>query len=262
MKVLQGVWMPGFMAALMHALLAYLMLMSWSTELPKLHETPQFDHVAAKLVVLPEDVVAPKPQPKAAPEPAASKPPEDQFEAARAEPAPTPAQDTPEYAVKPEPKPKPKPREQPKPAREPQPDPQALARMRERAAEIRRQQQAREDMQNALRQEQQVADRRRDAEVTQSYIALIKRVIENNWRRPLSARNGMQTELLIQLIPSGDIVGVTVLQSSGDPAFDRSAENAVKKAGRFPEIRNMPNDVFERNFRRLRFRFKPEDLRS
>ncbi len=261
MRLMEGVWVPGFLATLLHAVLAYLMFMNWSTQLPKLHTTPKFDHIAAKLVILPENVVAPAPAapPKAIVE--SSPPPEDQFEAARAEPIETPRQNDPTYNKKQE-KPKPKPREEPKRVREPRPDPQALARMRERAAQIRAKQQAKSDMEQAMRQEQSFSNQQADAEVTQSYIALIKRVIENNWSRPLSARNGMQTELLIQLVPSGDIVSVSIVRSSGDAAFDRSAENAVKKAGRFPEIRKMPSRTFEREFRRLRFIFRPEDLRS
>jgi colicin import membrane protein len=72
----------------------------------------------------------------------------------------------------------------------------------------------------------------------------------------------MEAELLIQLVPNGQIVAVNIVRSSGDAAFDRSAELAVKKAGSFPELADMPPAMFERNFRRLRFIFKPEDLRS
>ena len=259
---MQGVWIPGFFACLLHVVIGAILLVNWETDERRFHTPPQLDHVAAKLVVLPEDVVAPKPAEAAAPEPVASKPPEDEFESARAEPVAIPKQNTPEYAIKKPDKPKPKPKKKPEKVKQPKADPQALARMRERAAEIRRQQQARDNMSQAVQQEQSSVDQQVSAEVTQSYIAMIQRVIQNNWKRPLSARAGMQTMLMIQLIPSGDIVGVTILRSSGDSAFDRSAENAVKKAGRFPELRNLPSDVFERQFRRLTFRFSPEDLRT
>jgi len=258
---LQGVWIPGFFACLLHVLIGAVLLINWQADETRFHSPPQLDHVAAKLVVLPEDVVAPKPAEAAAPEPIASKPPEEEFESARAEPVATPKQNTPEYVVEKQPE-KPKPKKKPERVKQPKADPQALSRMRERAAEIRRQQQARDNMTQAVQQEQSSADQQVSAEVTQSYIAMIQRVIQNNWKRPLSARAGMQTMLMIQLIPSGDIVGVTILRSSGDSAFDRSAENAVKKAGRFPELRNLPSDVFERQFRRLTFRFSPEDLRT
>ena len=79
--------------------------------------------------------------------------------------------------------------------------------------------------------------------------------------RPPSARNGMECELAVQLVPTGEVVSVTVIRSSGNSAFDSSAVNAVKKAGAFPELQKLPSAEFEKNFRRLNLIFKPEDLR-
>jgi len=56
-------------------------------------------------------------------------------------------------------------------------------------------------------------------------------------------------------------VGVTVLETSGNVAFDRSAMNAVDKVGRFPEVSALERAVFERDFRRFQLIFRPEDLR-
>ena len=51
---------------------------------------------------------------------------------------------------------------------------------------------------------------------------------------------------------------MTILESSGNSAFDRSAEVAVRKVGRF----EVPKEtrLFEGNFRRFTLLFKPEDL--
>lgn len=94
-----------------------------------------------------------------------------------------------------------------------------------------------------------------------SHAALIERAIIAHWSRPASARNDMQAELLIQLVPTGEVVQVSVVRSSGNAAFDRAAENAVRRAGRFPELQQLPSRVFEQNFRRFRLVFRPEDLR-
>ena len=51
------------------------------------------------------------------------------------------------------------------------------------------------------------------------------------------------------------------IRSSGNTAFDRSAINAVEKAGAFPELQKLPSREFEKTFRRFRLLFKPEDLR-
>ena len=138
---------------------------------------------------------------------------------------------------------------------------EAVARAAERQrAELAARQQA----EQAWRRSQEEADRAlaaSSAEMSASYAGLIQRTVVNNWSRPPSARNGMEVVLSIQLIPTGDIVSVSVLKSSGNGAFDRSAINAVDKAGSFPELKNLPIREFERTFRRFRLLFRPEDLR-
>ena len=94
-----------------------------------------------------------------------------------------------------------------------------------------------------------------------SYAALIQQTVVNYWSRPPSARNGMEALLEVQLVPTGEVVSVSLLRGSGNSAFDRSAMNAVEKAGSFPELQNLPTREFEKNFRRFRLLFKPEDLR-
>jgi colicin import membrane protein len=98
-------------------------------------------------------------------------------------------------------------------------------------------------------------------EMAASFAALIQQTVINYWSRPPSARNGMEALLAIQLIPTGEVVSVSVLKSSGNTAFDRSAINAVEKAGSFPELQNLPTREFEKTFRRFRLLFRPEDLR-
>ena len=98
-------------------------------------------------------------------------------------------------------------------------------------------------------------------EMSASYAASIRDTVESYWSAPPSARNGMQALLTIQLVPTGELVSVSVLRSSGSAAFDRSALNAVEKAAAFPELRNLPRREFERRFRRFQLFFRPETLR-
>ena len=99
------------------------------------------------------------------------------------------------------------------------------------------------------------------ASATDSVAAIIQQAVISRWTRPPSARNGMQAVLEIALVPTGDVAGVSVLQTSGNNAFDRSAINAVERAGRFPEVQQLEPAVFEREFRRFQLIFRPEDLR-
>ncbi|MEH6911636.1 MAG: cell envelope integrity protein TolA [Oceanicoccus sp.] len=118
-----------------------------------------------------------------------------------------------------------------------------------------------QDFADAIAQENAESQMLNDNELANSYVALITEVIGSNWNRPPSARNSMETLLAIQLVPTGEVVSVRVLKSSGNSAFDRSAENAVLKAERFPELQQLPNRIFEAKFRHLKLKFKPEDLR-
>lgn len=97
---------------------------------------------------------------------------------------------------------------------------------------------------------------------TQSYINIITDRIQQTWSRPPSARRGMTCTLLIQLVPTGQVVNVTVIAGSGNAAFDRSAEQAVRLVDRFSELQSMPPALFEQSFRQLTLIFKPEDLRQ
>jgi colicin import membrane protein len=67
--------------------------------------------------------------------------------------------------------------------------------------------------------------------------------------------------LVIQLVPTGKIVTVNVVKSSGNDAFDRSAEQAVRAVDTIPELKEMEIATFERNFRTINLLFNPEDLR-
>lgn len=132
-------------------------------------------------------------------------------------------------------------------------------RQQERQRQLKAQQE--KELADAIAQENAQAQALTDTQLANSYVALITEVIEGNWNRPPSARNNMEVVLAIQLVPTGEVVSVRVSKSSGNAAFDRSAENAVLRAERFPELQQLPGRVFEKNFRRLSLRFKPEDLR-
>lgn len=95
-----------------------------------------------------------------------------------------------------------------------------------------------------------------------SYKQVIFNRVRDNWSRPPSARTGMKCELLIEIVPTGRVVSVTVVESSGNSAFDRSAEQAVYKAESFPELKEMSPSTFEKYYRRFHLIFNPQDLRQ
>lgn len=98
-----------------------------------------------------------------------------------------------------------------------------------------------------------------DDEKAMAYVAQIQREIIQNWSRPPSARNGMEALLRVRLFPTGELMDVKLEDSSGNDAFDRSAVQAVRKAGRFMVPDN--TRLFERSFREFTLLFRPDDLR-
>ena len=88
----------------------------------------------------------------------------------------------------------------------------------------------------------------------QQYVAQITSKIENNWRRPSSARPGLDCEVSVTQVPGGAVTNVSVGRCNGDAAVRESIEAAVYRASPLP----LPPDpaLFERN---LIVTFRPED---
>ena len=130
---------------------------------------------------------------------------------------------------------------------------------KERQQLLKEQQQA--ELDKALKEEEALLLEEQYATEAQSYVALIADRIEQKWSRPPSARKGMQCKLRLQLVPTGRVVNVSVISSSGNDAFDRSALQAVQRVESFPEIQQMSSGLFEREFRQFTMTFSPQDSR-
>ena len=224
--------MPLLLALAVHAAALFALAGGMSPE-QALRETIKPRMIQAKLLNLPEP-----PKPLARPKPAAV-----------AAPPPQPV-------AKPVPRPRPKPAVQ----AEPKPD-EAAERAREQAERERAERLralSERSMAAALNEEAAGLADSAIENAAMDYIHAIHRAIVEQWSRPPSARNDMEARLVVELVPSGDLLAVTLAESSGHGPFDRSAEAAVRKVGRF----EVPNDrtLFEARFRKFTLLFKPEDL--
>ena len=137
-----------------------------------------------------------------------------------------------------------------------------MEQQREQAEAERRRQDEEAQLQRQAAQDTALAAEaaRTEFELVQSATALIQQALQQVWNRPPSARNGMRVILRIRMLPTGELLEASITQSSGDAAFDRSAENAVYSASPFTELQNLPISVFNENFRTLSLIFEPEDL--
>lgn len=236
---------PALATLALHGLMLYFLTANWSgPEREVIQFKPAPKVINARLVDASEFRPKPKPQPK----PVAKPKPKPQAKKPAPKAAPKPAPKKPQAAA----------------ASKPAPRPQPAPAPRETAPPISQEELAaitRADLAKAVQEEEQVLAAASAGDVAASYAALIQQTVINYWSRPPSARNGMEALLAIQLIPTGEVVSVSVIKSSGNTAFDRSAINAVEKAGSFPELQNLPPREFEKTFRRFRLLFRPEDLR-
>ena len=125
---------------------------------------------------------------------------------------------------------------------------------RKAAAEAKRKAEAAAQAARERALQEQLAAEQNAREVDR-YVAVIKQQVERNWRRPPNTREGLSCIVQVRLIPGGDVVpgSVVILKGSGNPAFDRSVENAVYKAAPLP----VPSGGLFESFRSLRLNFKP-----
>ncbi|TCO77303.1 cell envelope integrity protein TolA [Chromatocurvus halotolerans] len=241
---------PSVATFCLHLLVVFLLLSRWeSSDSDRVIQarkiTPEI--INAKLVSI--DEFRAKPAPKAPPkQPARTQPAAPKKQAAPSKPAPAP-QSKPAAQKKPAETRRSEPAAAPAKEPEPQLDANALAEL------------SRRQLSESMAAESAAEVAVTAEEMAASYAALIQRAVIGYWSRPPSARNGMEVLLSVQLIPSGDVISVSVVKSSGNAAFDRSAINAVERAGSFPELKNLPIREFEKSFRRFRLLFRPEDLR-
>ena len=88
-------------------------------------------------------------------------------------------------------------------------------------------------------------------------VRLIQDKVARNWNPPPGTlEQGLRCRINVRLGASGSILAVSIVESSGNPGFDRSVEAAVWKAEPLP----MPDDAALRardEFRNHTFTFDP-----
>lgn len=266
-------WLSALLALAVHGLFVWLMLFAlrWqSTPAPVVAEL--WDAIPAPQTVLPP----PAPPPKAEPELPEPKP---------KPPAPPP----PKPDVKPPEPPKPdialeqekRRQELKRLEEEKRKAEQKRVEEEKRLAEKKRQDelaekklqedQGRQEEQRRLEEQQraeqaardaairQAADQARQAEVQQAraraldiYIAQLTRAVRARIVLPPSVQGNPEAELRVVQLPTGEVVSVRLLRSSGDAALDQAVERAVFAASPLP----LPADrsLFKREFS---FTFRP-----
>lgn len=138
---------------------------------------------------------------------------------------------------------------------------------RKRAEEKKRKEQAearkrmaedslRESLAEEEAEQAEAARQARADEFADKYRAIIRQKVSRNWVKPGGTAKGLQCLVRVRLLASGDVIEAKVISSSGNVLFDRSVENAVRKASPLPIPQE--KDLFD-YFREIEFLFNPED---
>jgi len=130
-------------------------------------------------------------------------------------------------------------------------------------AELKAKQEQR--MQDILNEEeQQLTQEQKEVSLKKQqivkFILLQRNKVSKNWlSQERYIGKNLETKLEIALSSAGDVISVNIIKSSGDPALDLSAKNAILKSSPLP----VPNDkeIFE-EFKKYRFTFKPDELKN
>ena len=286
--------MGMLVSGVLHGLIIAVLIVGWSpAEKEKKVASPRF--IEAKLLQMQPAAVRPAP-PKPAPAPAPKPAPKPE-PVAKPEPKPEPKVDEEQQRKELERQQQLKQEQQrQEQVKKEQAEKQRQEQLKKEQAEKQRQEQLKKEQAEKQRQEQlkreqaekqrqeqlkrEQAEKQRQQELAQAlameeamladeefeaqvgtYVDYMASLIAANWSRPPSARLGMVVELEISLGSGGRVDGVRTIRSSGNAAFDRSAEQAVFKVGQFSRLREMDPTLYQRQFRKVRIVFNPQDLR-
>ena len=175
-------------------------------------------------------------------------------------------------AVKEKPKAKPAPQKTPvankaktqakkevKPKVTPKPEPKALPLPGSDFSDAMLEEEKQMSIKEMLEEEEAAKAAEEEAAAVADISTQIRNLVQSVWRQPPSAKHTDEVVLRITLVPTGEVTDVFLVSSSGNPALDRSVEQAVWKVAKLP----VPKDpvLFEKQFRQFNFLFRPEDAR-
>lgn len=183
---------------------------------------------------------------------------------------PEPEIKKPDIAVQEKPKPKPKVEEKPPPKVEPKPKPKPAPPKRDVELEKRMKEQLAQEEQR-IQQEQQIAAAAREERQLKDLIAKqqaaaqskalagwqdkIRAKIRGNIIYDLNRVPGNPEALFdVTLLPTGEVLTVRKIKSSGNAGYDDAVERAIYKSSPLP--RPEPASIFQRE---LKLTFRPQD---
>ena len=112
------------------------------------------------------------------------------------------------------------------------------------------------DISSLLSQEVEVEISKEQQEISM-YAQKIINTVENAWMKPKNIPQGLVANLRLNIRPSGRIVRVDLIQSSGNIRFDNSALQAVRRVETFNFFNSISKTLYEKEFSTISISFNP-----
>ena len=109
---------------------------------------------------------------------------------------------------------------------------------------------------NLLIEEAEVEVSKEQQEIAM-YAKRIISTIEDAWMKPRNIPENLVANLRLKIRPSGRIIGVDLIKSSGNIRFDNSALQAVRRVEAFNFFNSIPKTLFEKEFQVISISFNP-----
>jgi TonB family protein len=109
---------------------------------------------------------------------------------------------------------------------------------------------------NLLTEEAEVEVSKEQQEIAM-YAQRIISTIEDAWMKPRNIPENLVANLRLKIRPSGRIIGVDLIKSSGNIRFDNSALQAVRRVEVFNFFNSIPKTIFEKEFQVISISFNP-----
>ena len=109
---------------------------------------------------------------------------------------------------------------------------------------------------NLLTEEAEVEVSKEQQEIAM-YAQRIISTIEDAWMKPRNIPENLVANLRLKIRPSGRIIGVDLIKSSGNIRFDNSVLQAVRRVEVFNFFNSIPKTLFEKEFEVISISFNP-----
>ena len=109
---------------------------------------------------------------------------------------------------------------------------------------------------NLLTEEAEVEISKEQQEIAM-YAQRIISTIEDAWMKPRNIPENLVANLRLKIRPSGRIIGVDLIKSSGNIRFDNSVLQAVRRVEVFNFFNSIPKTLFEKEFQVISISFNP-----